>query len=221
MKRILTAAALLLLATTTFAGPQFRLAGNALTPLTDLPETPQEWDAAIGSTGNTLSGWHWEVLLDHFGFGMHYGVRFYETEVVETPYFIDWKGDFFLSYHFMGGGSPLDPFVEVGWGNAGSAAVDSRHDAEYPDWEDRVDDGSATALALYSYAAAGVALDLNGLLLGVRLAYMPSHMANPVPDPDLGFYQLPEFELGFFGGVALGSHDRWRREHSWSDRHRW
>jgi hypothetical protein len=205
-------AALMLTATALFAGPQFRVAANVLSPVETVPTTAAEWDLAIRPSDEALSGWHWEVLLNRFGFGMHYGLRFYETTGT-SPYSMHWKGDFFLSYHPMGGGAPVDPFIEFGWGNAGTAAVHSAHDTEFPDWEDRVRDGSATSLALYTYGAAGLALDLNGLLLGVRLAYLPDELANPVPDPNLGFYDLPEFEVGFFGGIALGSHDSRRHDH--------
>lgn len=208
MKRTIALVLLFVGTTAAFAGPQFRVAGNMLTPLETLPQTAAGWNRAIRQTDAALSGWHWEVLLNRFGFGMHYGVRFYEDRLSHSPYSIDWKGDLFLSYHPMGGGARIDPFVEFGWGNAGSAAVDSARDAGYPDWEEKVYDGSATGLALYSYAAAGLALDLDGLLLGMRLACVPDHMAHPVPDPDVRYYDLPMFELGLFGGVAIGSHDR-------------
>ncbi|MFW6291419.1 MAG: hypothetical protein ACOC7V_03750 [Spirochaetota bacterium] len=215
MKRTIFLAAMLLTTVTLFAGPQFRVAANALTPLETVPQTVEQWDEAVRPSEQTLTGWHWEVLLDRLGFGMHYGVRFFEREA-DGPYFVNWKGDFFVSYHPMGGGAPVDPFMEVGWGNVGNARVESVHDDRYPDWEDRVHDGTATELALYTYAAAGLALDLNGLLLGARLAYLPTELANPVPDRSVGYYDLGEFEFGIFGGVALGSHKSWRR-----DRHRW
>jgi len=212
MNRTIIAAALLLAATSLFAGPQFRVAGNVLSPVESIPQSVSEWDRALLPADDALSGWHWEVLLNRFGFGMHYALRFYEGGT-EAPYLMNWKGDFFLSYHPMGGGSTLDPFIEFGWGNAGTAVVHSARDAEYPDWEDRVHDGSATALALYTYGAAGLALDLNGLLLGVRVAYTPDELTNPVPDPTVGFYDLPELEVGLFGGIALGSHDSRRRDY--------
>ncbi|MFP4115303.1 MAG: hypothetical protein ACOC0E_11385 [Spirochaetota bacterium] len=211
MKRVIATTALLLLASTLFAGPQFRIAGNALTPLTRLPESTSAWDEVILPNEGSLSGWHWEVILDRLGFGMHYGVRFLGNEDAGSPFSIDWKGDFFLSYHFFGGGALLDPFIEFGWGNVGRAHVDSARDAAYPDWEDKVEDGSATDLALYTYGAAGLALDLNGLLLGVRLAYMPTELAHPVPSSSVGFYELAQFEIGLFGGIAFGSHEDHRR----------
>ncbi|MFW5683916.1 MAG: hypothetical protein ACOC1I_03610 [Spirochaetota bacterium] len=206
--RLMTAAALLLVASAAFAGPQFRLAGHAYTPLEQLPRTESGWDAVIVPGGSTLSGWHWEVVLDRLGFGMHYAMDFRATELANDPFVVDWKGDFFLSYHFFGGGAVLDPFVEIGWGNAGRASVPSVEEAGYPDWEERVADGSATALALYSYGAAGLALDLNGLLLGARLAWMPGELVSPIPDPRVSLQTVPEFEIGIFAGIALGSHNR-------------
>lgn len=218
MKRTVTLTALLLLATALFAGPQFRLATHAYTPFATLPESADEWDHLIVPSHATLTGWHWEVVLNRLGFGMHYGMQLTATEERDAPYLLDWKGDFFLSYHLFGGGSLIDPFVEVGWANAGRTTVNTAN-PEYPDWEDEVRSGNAVSLALYTYGAAGVALDLGGLLLGARLSYIPVETASPVPDPHVGFYELQRFELGIFGGIALGSHDRQRpdRGDRWED----
>ena len=71
---------------------------------------------------------------------------------------------------------------------------------------------ASIAIALFSYAAAGVAVDLNGLLLGAKLSYTPADMLEPVPDSSVALYEMMPFELSLFGGIALGSHDRhhWR-----------
>lgn len=208
MKRTAIVAALLLMGTLLFAGPQFRVAGNAATPLEELPQTAREWDRALWPGERTMMGWQWEFLLDRFGLGMHYAVRLYETADDSDPFVVDWKGDFFFSYHLLGSGAFIDPFVEFGWGNAGSTIVDSVDDYDYPDWEEEVYERNATALALYTYAAAGVALNLNGLLLGARLAYHPEYAQSPVPEAGIDRYDLAELELGLFGGIALGGRDR-------------
>lgn len=217
MKRALFLITLVTVTTAAFAGLQFRVAAQATTPLESLPQG-EEWSEAFSPTSETLTGWHWELIFGHFGLGMHYGMRFYETELLESPYLVDWKGDFFLSYHIMGAGSVIDPFLELGWGNAGTATAsyDDRH--EYPDWEDELHGGTATALAHYTYVGAGLALDLNGLLLGVRVLHVPSELVSPTPDPDVALYRMSPFELGIFGGIALGGHDRKSyRKHHWHD----
>ena len=194
-----------------WADGQFRIAGNASTPMRTLPDGgPDVWNVTVPNE-LTMTGWHWEVIFNHVGLGMHYDMRFYEPIVVQpedSEWFLDWKGDFFLSYHLFGGGALLDPFVEFGWGNAGSAMITSPTYVDYPDWEDEVAHGNATALSFYNYFAAGLAIDLNGLLLGAKLSYIPSELAQPIPDSSVDFYGLEPFEVSFFGGVALGGHNR-------------
>lgn len=212
MKRLLMAITLVgVLTMSAAAGPQFRAAANVLTPIDTLPLAAPGWYQAALPTERTMSGWHWEVILDRMGFGMHYAMNVYETPDDFYPYALDWKGDLFLSYHPSGGGSVFDPFVEIGWGNAGTTGIPSVTCAEYPDWKQTARKDEALALALYSYGAVGVALDLNGLLLGARFAYHPQHLVRPVPDPSIERYALPEFEFGLFAGVALGSHGPRRR----------
>jgi hypothetical protein len=204
MRYLITTALVLLTAATLSAGSQFRIAGNSLTPVPVIPGSAAEWQNAVWPTEESLSGWHWEVILNRIGFGMHYAMRFVETGSTPSPYSVNWKGDLFLSYHPLGGGSLLDPFVEFGWGNAGSAQIRSAHDTGYPNWRERTNDESMTELVLYNYAAAGLALDLKGLLVGARLAWMPTQLRNPIPDRSVTMHNLPEFELGLFGGIALG-----------------
>jgi hypothetical protein len=211
MKRIaLLTILVVLIAGVASAHVQFRAAGNMLSPLNRLPESSSELEQALALNDNTLTGWHWEVLFDRIGLGMHYAWAFYEApSSYSEPWLVDWKGDFFFSYHFLGAGSLLDPFVEYGWGNAGTAVVRSDRYSEYPDWENEVADGDAVALTLYSYVAAGLAVDLQGLYLGARLAYMPRELYRPVPVSSVGPYDLRPIELGLFAGIALGGRDRY------------
>jgi hypothetical protein len=213
MRYLITTALVLLIASTLSAGPQFRVAGNSLTSMPAIPGTADEWHNVVWPPEDSMGGWHWEVILNRIGFGMHYAMKFVETSHLNTPYAVNWKGDLFLSFHPLGGGSLLDPFVEFGWGNAGSAEVRSGQ-TSYLNWKKRASEGSVTELVLYRYAAAGLALDLRGLLLGARLAYMPSQFRNPIPDESVVMYELPELELGLFVGVALGSHSRQRSSRS-------
>jgi len=204
-----------------WADGQFRIAGYTSTPVDALPgPNPEDWYQVAVPTDETLSGWYWEVVFDHLGLGMHYGVRFdeaaFETES-STDWYMDWKGDFFLSYHILGGGSIVDPFVEFGWGNVGTALVATPAYPDYPDWEDEVAHGSAVALGFYNYFGGGLAVDLNGLLLGAKLSYIPSELNTPIPDASIDLYDLAPFEVSLFGGVALGGH-RDRRDRDWKSR---
>jgi len=203
-----------------WADGQFRLAGNTSTQVDTLPSGGlAEWEALIVPNQETMTGWSWEVVFDRLGLGMHYGVRF-NNPVIESEapvdWYMDWKGDFFLSYHILGGGSVIDPFVEFGWGNVGTALVSPSEYYEYPDWEDEVEDGSAVALGFYNYFAGGVAVDLNGLLLGAKISYIPSEIAGPVSAPSIDRYELSQFEVSIFGGVALGGHRGGRSRSRWN-----
>jgi hypothetical protein len=205
------------------ADGQFRIAGSASTPVAALPDGGiEEWAAVIAPGEQTLTGWQWEVVFNRLGLGMHYTMRFVEPLVISesaNSWYLDWKGDFFLSYHILGGGSLVDPFVEFGWGNVGTTLISSPDYARYPDWEEEVSDGDALALSFYQYFGAGVAVDLNGLLLGAKLSYIPSELSQPAPDSTLRAYDLQPFEVSFFGGVALGGHRNRhdRSRHDWDD----
>ena len=221
MKRTATALLFILVAGLTFAGPQLRFAIDSNNPAETFPADPSAWNTSLVPGDEAMGGWHWEVLLDRFGFGMHYGIRIYETELADTPHYVDWNGDFFLSYHPFGGGAVIDPFLQIGWGNAGTAAVSTEDEFEaydyeyrYEDWEDEDDD--VIAAAMYTSIAAGVALDLNGLLLGVRVAHRPASLVAPIPEPGLERYDVSPFEVGIFGGVAIGSHGG-RPKRDWHD----
>jgi hypothetical protein len=202
-----------------WADGQFRLAGNTATQVDTLTsESLTEWQSLVIPNEGTMTGWSWEVIFDHLGLGMHYGIRFNEPVIesdAASDWYLDWKGDFFLSYHVMGGGSVVDPFVEFGWGNVGTALVSSSERYDYPDWEDEVEDGNAVALGFYNYFAGGVAVDLNGLLLGVKVSYIPSEIAGPVTEPTIERYALSQFEVSLFGGVALGGHRNRRNRSHW------
>ena len=109
----------------------------------------------------------------------------------------------------------IDPFIEFGWGNVGTALVSSPEYADYPDWEDEVEHGTAVALGFYNYFAGGVALDLNGLVLGAKISYIPAELSGPLPDESIERYALSPFEVSLFGGIGLGGHNNRRDRHHW------
>ncbi len=222
MKRIGSFVLFVLVAGYAAAAPQIRFAVDSMQEADSLPSSPTEWQAALAPSAEGMGGWHWEILLDQFGFGMHYGIKIYETELIETPRLVDWKGDFFLSYHPFGGGSTIDPFMSIAWGSAGTSAIadheDSERDYRASGWDDDWDDeDDLIAAALYTSVAAGVALDLNGLLLGVRVAHRPASLIAPLPDHEAELFELSPFEIGIFGGIAIGGHGRsyWKHHYRW------
>ena len=218
MKKICAVAVMIVaVAGFAFTDSQFRLAANFSTDFTDKP-TLEEVRTAFDVGTDVLSGFHWEVILDRTGFGMHYQILFERLDTyMEDPVYdwaMDWMGDGFVSYHFFGAGSFLDPFLEIGLGSAGRVNIDSdsgqwvkdeEGDWEYvlPEWDPASPDG-LTNLGLYGYVAAGLALDFDGLLLGTRFAYRP--FVRPVPATDFPEYPLKSFQVSLFGGIAFGAH---------------
>jgi hypothetical protein len=184
---------------------QFRMAGSYATPFTVMPDPSlEQWTAIAMPNEQSLSGWHWEVVFSRMGLGMHYAVRFDEPGVYAPDWTVDWKGDFFLSYHLGDRHRPVDPFVEVGWGNAGRAGMTDYEGFEYPDWEEEIEDGDAVSLSFYRYVAAGVGLELGNVMVGGKLAYIAPEFVSPVPGSPVAVHRLAPFELSFFAGVALG-----------------
>lgn len=188
----------------TWADAQFRVAGSIAAPIEIVRQdaADQAYDVSV-RTNEMVTGWHWEVLVGRLGGGMHYATQVAWApagDVASVATALDWRGDWFFSYHLLGAGSLVDPFLEFGWGNAGSALIANRVDA----W------GTATALSFYRLIAGGVAVDLDGVLLGLRVSYLPSSNA-PVADASLNAVELPELEVSMFGGAAFGGHRHARR----------
>jgi hypothetical protein len=63
-----------------------------------------------------------------------------------------------------------------------------------------------TNFSFYPFAAAGLALDLQGFLLGIRLATRP--FAHPIPGTQVPNYPMRAVQVGLFAGVAMGGHRR-------------
>ena len=140
----------------------------------------------------------WEMVLDRIGFGVEADVLFGRAEAQQPEdlydWWLDWNGEGFLSYHLFGGGSGVDPFLRVGYGNAGRADLQ----------ENGYSEEDVTSLSLYPFVSGGVALDLGGLLLGAHADYRP--IVNPVPATQFADYPLTTFQVTLFAGLVLGSH---------------
>ena len=197
---------------------QFRFGLLSAAEFGESPDGIRGAAESYGAAGeeSRLGGLYWEVLIDKVGFGMRYLGRFdavgYDsTDLRETDsWWIDWKGDLFISYHLFEQRSLLDPFVQYGIGSAGRSSlesdghyeVDKAGDYRYVSYEERGDEARVTHLALYQYLAGGLAVNLSNLQLGARFGYNLVEQGLPggTYPPD----GSNRFEVSLFGGVALG-----------------
>ena len=195
-----------------FGRDQVRLSLNTAADFVERP-TIADVKTKFDDQAKVFWGPSWEVILDNVGFGMHTLVKF--DRVVtgrEYPLYdwsLDWMGDFFVSYHFFGAGRFLDPFIEVGFGNAGRVDIDRNHGY----WEENTDgewdymherhthEGDVSNMSLFPYIGAGFAFDLSGIVLGARINYRP--VVLPVPATQFADYPLTNLQVGFTAGIAL------------------
>ena len=137
----------------------------------------------------------WEVILDRAGFGGDYQVSFWQD--ADTQWWLDWYAPaLFLSFHPFGGTAFLDPFLAVGIGTAGRVALSPRGMGMghmNPGFQD------LPYLSIFPFAAAGLSLNLDGLLIGAKFTYTPAQL--PVPTG------LPPYPLGKFQDKYLFTTD--------------
>lgn len=150
---------------------------------------------------NPIYGMGWEVVLNSIGFGGHYGVFF--NKLSDNEYFeewnMDWKSDLFLSYHLFGEKTLLDPFGEIGVGNAGRVNIKAYIQEE--DYEYNNDDSNVSNMSLYSYFGLGLAVNLNHLIIGSKVNYKISSI--DVPATNFQSYPMEDFTFTFFTGVSF------------------
>lgn len=204
------------------ANPQFRMAMNAAVDFAGRPSFA-DLETSLDDPANMFYGFQWEVITGgSVGFGMHALVRFIDAPRSDTlrdldDWWIDWNGDLFLSFHPLGGGSPVDPFASLGYGSAGRALLTSgisgywyQDDADlwlYEWYEQPYDD--LTNLSLYPYICIGLALDLDAFLIEARAIYRP--VAHRIPGTQITNYPLKNIQLAFASGVAIGGRRGRRR----------
>ena len=197
-----------------FADTQVRFGIDTAAMLSSEPSLEAVRDS-FAERSNVLTGLHWEIIHDQLGYGGHALVRFDQQPAVAGTYewTMDWDGDLFLSLHLAGTGQLLDPFVELGAGSAGRVYLDDHEDGAwvqdaYGAWHYQTDgcpgNEGVASLSLFPYVAAGLALDLHGLLVGTRVCYRPWN--EPVPATQYPVYPLTPVQVTLFGGVALGGH---------------
>jgi hypothetical protein len=142
--------------------------------------------------GMSLGGIGWEVVIHRFGLGGTYLVHF-EPDANDS-WWLDWEVQpIFASYHFFGGGSRIDPFVDAGLGCAGRVYLGPV-----------IISGDRLGISLYPFASAGLALNLDSFRIGAKLSFMP--WQGRIPAAPIPGYEVGECQLQVLAGVSLGRH---------------
>jgi len=180
MKRLLLIFTALLVAAGLSAQVKVRLGGI------------MDWDEE--NDVSHMGGLHFEIIGEHMGFGAEAlgDSRLDDVQDTDGPGEAVWQGEVFLSYHIFGANSFIDPYVQLGAGNAG-----------YVSWIDE-NNSDELALSLYPSFSAGInAVFDGGLILGMRHSYRPENNLVPgagLPLADLAAHQTT-LQIGYqFGG---------------------
>jgi hypothetical protein len=194
MKRMITVVVFagLLVAATAAAEVQVRLTGSVALHFDEASSAGEPSNAFSLSDGEFFGGPGWEILVNHTGIGGNYLVSFFEDGAGVR--YVDWVSEaLFLSFHLFDPDFPLDPFVHLGLGAAGRSVADDRDQQNDP-----------ATVSLFPMLVAGLGLDLGGLLVGTRLTWAPT--AGPPTATDIVGYPVREYQVAFYGGVALEGH---------------
>ena len=188
-------------ATKASALEQVRIVANMALPFSERPTIGEVIDEFVDPDRPVFYGPGWEVVLDHIGFGGNYMVSFFRDSLDRRS--VDWMAEgLFLSYHLVGAGHFVDPFVHIAVGSAGRVVTDKDdHDVDTP-----------VAVSIFPMLSAGLAFDLHGFFFGGRLAYVPE--AGAPPWSDLESYPVDPFQVAFYGGIALGDREHKSPHHS-------
>jgi hypothetical protein len=197
MKRNLIMILLLASAGLGFSQTQVRLTGQLALDFAERPSVREAAQAFADAEHQILWGPGWEVIMEHVSLGGTYLVSFFRDET--SGWWLDWYGEpLYVGYHLFGAGSFIDPFMHIGLGSAGRVSLESEPDATQ----------DPLYLSIFPFVAGGLALDLDGFVIGGRLSYYP--LLTPPPATDFGNYPLDNFQVALFAGVALGPFERGR-----------
>ena len=205
-KRILIAALFVAATTAGFSETQVRLTGQISLDFAQRPSVKEATDAFGDNQELLMWGPGWEVIIDHISLGGNYLVNFFRDDTQD--WWLDYYSEpLYVGYHLLGARSFVDPFVQVGIGSAGRVYLEDEkepvgHDPLY--------------LSIFPFVSGGLAVDLDGFVIGGRWAYYPT--ITPPPATDFDNYPLDNFQVSFFAGIAIGhrSHHRDRRR-DWGD----
>jgi len=168
----------------------------------DFSENP-DYDTVVEefhSGDNVLSGFYWEVIPDHIGYGMTCNFLFDRqgSPIPEVDYqwTMDWIATWDFRYHPLRW-SFIDPFVEIGLGCAGKVDI-----TDYEEYGlDRDLAGDPLFLSLFAQVGWGLGFRLGALNLGTRVAYR--FWNGPIPGTQFEPYPLDEFNVGVFAGLRF------------------
>ena len=195
MKRILVVVILLASAGLAFAQTQVRLTGHLALDFAERPSVREVTRAFADSEKQILWGPGWEV-------GGTYLVSFFQDE--NSGWWLDWYGEpLYVGYHLFGAGAFIDPFMQIGLGSAGRVTLEDETAAAQ----------DPLYLSIFPFISGGLALDLDGFIVGGRLSYYP--LITPPPATDFQNYPLDNFQVALFAGIGLGPSDRRGRHSRW------
>jgi len=177
-----------------FASDHVRLNGGVCVDLNENQEIETIPAELINEDNNQFWGLGWEVILRKIGMGGNYYTNFMQDEVREWT--VQWYSEvFFLSYHFFGGSSFLDPFVQAGLGCAGSVYLGET------DIFLNKESAGRLSLSIFPFVSAGLALNFDGYFIGAKCNYLP--VIKPVPVTDIKIYDLMNTQLSLFAGLSF------------------
>ena len=177
-----------------YGGTQVRITGGISMDFIELPDFDEVVDSVALQKENTFWGVGWEVIFNHIGIGGTYMVAFLSDE--SDNWNINWYGEgLYLSLHFLGAGSFVDPFIQAGIGCAGGVYITSDNYVEETDMDQ-------LSISIFPFVSAGLALDFDGFILGTKVNYNPC--ISPVPVTPINEFPLKNVQIQLFMGIGFG-----------------
>ncbi len=161
---------------------------------------------------NPIYGIVWEVIFNNVGLGGHYGVNFDKIADygISEDWLMDWKGDMFLSYHLFGEKTFIDPFAEIGIGNAGRVFIKVEeheddygynYNDDYDEYDCEHEQSDVTNMSMYSYASIGVAMNFSDIIIGAKVNYLNGVME--IPATSFENYPMENLTFTIFTGYSF------------------
>ena len=178
-----------------YADNQVRITGGTCFDLSGIPDFEMITGEMSDSKNSRFWGIGWEVILDKLGLGGNYYTDFIQD--INLEWTVAWYSEvFYLSYHILGAGAFVDPFIQTGLGCVGGVYVG-----------DKYFDSSTgrLAMALFPFVSAGLVFDFDGFLIGAKLNYAP--VMKPIPVTDIELYSIKSTQFIMFAGISFGGHD--------------
>ena len=191
LKTMATVAALVISSLPAFAGA-VRLTTDLSADVSSGAAAPQS--VATFSVGNQPVSWGfgWEVVPWKTGFGGDCLVSFSQSDL--TGWWLDWYAPaLFLGWHPLGANRFVDPYAQFGMGCAGRVRLSGAPQTPAE---------AGLSLSLFPFLAAGLNLNLDGLMVGARAVYAPFRSA--IPGTTIPAYSLGQVQVMVSAGVSLG-----------------